>query len=271
MQENENNQDSDNSQIEQKVSDKTSDPIESQPQISPNVSDSSPVPQKKVPKKMILIGFIFLIIVLIISGLYFYLQKQWSSPKTQESLQNTQKAPSPTPDPTANWKSYSNEKMGISFKYPTDYSVSKENGSITLNSPSYLCRHKLDPGGFVDPSSSPDFEPTSEVYMTIVSKEGKSYSEIWFDSFGFEFLKDELEEFIIDGKTSYYFSQGAEMSFSREAYLVEINNKEAMQIEVFLPIYQFECKNPTYEFSYDPKYQNTASQILSTFRFNSEQ
>jgi hypothetical protein len=264
MEEIKNNQVSDNSQIEQKVSDKTPVPIEPQTQISQNISDVPPTPKKNDAKKLIFIGLVLLIIVLILSSLY--LQKQWSSPKTQESSQDAQEKLSPTPDPTSDWKPYSNEEMGLSFKYPTDYSVSEKNGLITLNSPPYFCREKQDPGGFIDPSRSSDFEPTSEVYMTIASKEGDNYSEIWFDSFGFQFSKEEQEEYIIDGKTSYYFTQGAEMSFSRTAYLVEIDDNKAMQIEVFLPIYQFECQNPTYEFSQDLKYGRVANQILSTFR-----
>ena len=268
MEENKNNQTSESTPVQQKGPDVSSTLTEPQPQISPNVSDIPSTLKNNVTKKLMLIGFVFSIIVLTVSGLYFYLHKQRFNPETQESSQDAQETPSPTPDPTSDWKTYSNENLGISFKYPADYSVSQKNGSITLNSPSYLCREKQNPEGFIDPSRSPNFEPTSEVYVTITSKEGGSYSEIWFDSFGFRFSRDELEEYLINGKTSYYFTQGAEMSFSRTAYLVEVNDNKSLQIEVFLPIYQFECENPNYEFSQDPRYQKVANQILSTFKFN---
>ena len=123
MEENKNNQTSENSPTQQENTNTSSISIESQPQISPNIPDTSFVPRKKVSKKLILIGLGFLIIVLIISGLYFYLQKQGSSPKTQESSQNKQDTLSPTPGPTANWKTYRNEKYGFEFQYPKEWKI----------------------------------------------------------------------------------------------------------------------------------------------------
>ncbi|MEI6477642.1 MAG: hypothetical protein WCO52_01520 [bacterium] len=44
--------------------------------------------------------------------------------------------PTATPDPTANWKVYTNTKMGFSFKYPTDWKVAvttDETGGNSFN------------------------------------------------------------------------------------------------------------------------------------------
>jgi hypothetical protein len=35
-------------------------------------------------------------------------------------------SPTPTPDPTANWKTYKNEELGFKFKYPESYHVREE-------------------------------------------------------------------------------------------------------------------------------------------------
>ncbi len=41
------------------------------------------------------------------------------SQKQQVSISPTISSPSPTPDPTANWKTYTNNDLGYSFKYPS--------------------------------------------------------------------------------------------------------------------------------------------------------
>ena len=46
----------------------------------------------------------------------------------------------PTPDETANWKTYRNDNLGFSIQYPVDYKIeekifSDKTGRITLSSP----------------------------------------------------------------------------------------------------------------------------------------
>lgn len=80
-------------------------------------------------------GFLIFIIVAIIAGVGWYV---WdSSKKTDETLKNTgnskviptkKKTDSSkvTPDPYSGWKAYTNSKYGISFKYPTTWTLSDE-------------------------------------------------------------------------------------------------------------------------------------------------
>ena len=70
-------------------------------------------------------GFVsFLLIVLVLVGAavagYLYLGKNFS----QFSLPTPKTLITPTPsssDPTANWKTYTNKEIGISFKYPSEW------------------------------------------------------------------------------------------------------------------------------------------------------
>jgi hypothetical protein len=111
------------------------------------------------------------------------------------------------------------------------------------------------------------YQPTSEVTLKITPREGNNYAEMWKESYGYDFFVEDHREQTIGGKNAYYISQGAEMSFSRTMYLVELTETKAIQIEVYMPIYQFECENPTYEFSQNRKYDLISHQILSTFKF----
>lgn len=44
-------------------------------------------------------------------------------------------SPSPTLDPTANWKTYANPRYNFSFKYPSDYQMEESPGYVSILSP----------------------------------------------------------------------------------------------------------------------------------------
>lgn len=235
-----------------------------------NSSDTPTIPSTSTPtriKKTLLIGLIILIITAVIGGIYLYLQSQSQKTQIKESSL-TQEKPSPTSDPTLEWKNYIDNIEGFEFKYPTDYSINEEERTVIIYSSPRSCRVKSD----ASPEDSPypnlfTYKPTSEVTFKITPREGENFSKIWRESYGYDFVKEEHREQTIGGKRAYYISQGAEMSFSRTMYLVEIEETRALQIEVYLPIYQFECENPAYEFSQNQKYDLITNQILSTFEF----
>lgn len=72
--------------------------------------------------------------VLIISTGAYFLGKNNQSTSTQQApssiIANPPKivpSPTSTPDPTANWKTYSNTKYGYSLKYPTSVTLREDN------------------------------------------------------------------------------------------------------------------------------------------------
>lgn len=68
------------------------------------------------------IVLIILIIAAAIGGIFYLYQLSNNRYKTTALPQPTTQ-PSPSSDETANWKIYTNEKIGVSFKYPPDWKV----------------------------------------------------------------------------------------------------------------------------------------------------
>ncbi len=67
-----------------------------------------------------------LVIVAAIIGVGLYIGKKISSVQPQSTVISNSVAspvPSPTPDVTANWKTYTNAKYNFSFKYPSAWNV----------------------------------------------------------------------------------------------------------------------------------------------------
>lgn len=78
-------------------------------------------PKKSLPKLPLIIAGVILIVVLLI-GTYVLGKNQGTSQKTAKALiQTTTPTPTSTPDETKDWKTYSNDSVGYSFKYPSDW------------------------------------------------------------------------------------------------------------------------------------------------------
>lgn len=81
---------------------------------------------------------VFLAITLLIGG-YLFLQVQGLTKQlAQLQVQPTAtplstEIPSPTTDPTANWKTYTNTTHGFSFKYPSDWILNSEGDGDQYN------------------------------------------------------------------------------------------------------------------------------------------
>ena len=105
-------------------------PTTQSPPVPPATSPSSPISslesvdspsdsKEKKPKKFIFVILLILAITLgAVGGVfgYQYIQKQKLF-QVQPSLEPVVQQPSPSPDPTEGWKTYTNE-LGFSFKYP---------------------------------------------------------------------------------------------------------------------------------------------------------
>lgn len=114
-------------------------------------------PSKKPPNKMLIFLTISLLIITAIlftpapyfqqnqwrlapplykSLLAFFLQVDQPSPTPEPTPYNPppSPAPSPTSDPTANWKSHTNQELGLSFKYPNTWDTTiKESIHSTMS------------------------------------------------------------------------------------------------------------------------------------------
>jgi hypothetical protein len=82
----------------------------------------APIPQRKSRLKILII--IAVILLAIYGGIYYfainniYNLSNYSKKSTPTSVS---KISTPTPDPTANWKTYTDSKYGYSIKYPTQW------------------------------------------------------------------------------------------------------------------------------------------------------
>src|SRR3989338_5988602 len=87
------------------------------------MQETSPLSATPTPKPkslLILIGLVFLIILSVTGG--FLLGKQLYSPASRSTLTSIAE-PTSTPDPTANWKTYTNNQYKFVFKHPNDWRV----------------------------------------------------------------------------------------------------------------------------------------------------
>src|SRR3989344_3963510 len=103
--------------FQQPVPNTSQSPVEPQPLSEPEALRAggqpfSPQPPKS-SNKILLIGLIFLIFAVIVGGGYLYLQNQRQKADTSNLTPTPiQELPSPTPDPTAGWETYTNTKYG---------------------------------------------------------------------------------------------------------------------------------------------------------------
>jgi hypothetical protein len=96
-------------------------PINQQPPLPQQPINSIPHPKSKF-KIILLIIFLLLIVgggvYLLGTNKIILISKYFQKP-TPTSVP---KSPTPTPDPTANWKTYSNKEYGFEIKYPNTWS-----------------------------------------------------------------------------------------------------------------------------------------------------
>ena len=81
-------------------------------------SRSQPTPKKGFNKRIFAIAVVLVLLIAGGASAYFILMKP--TPKTPAQ---TVVKPTPTPDATASWKTYTNDGYGYEIKYPTDWNL----------------------------------------------------------------------------------------------------------------------------------------------------
>jgi hypothetical protein len=95
-------------------------PIATENPAQPTPPAQPAKPSSKNWKKWLVIGGILLVILL--TGTAYVLSQQ-ESKKTEPPAKQSVSKPTPTPDPTADWKTYTNTKYGYSIKYPENTKI----------------------------------------------------------------------------------------------------------------------------------------------------
>lgn len=117
-------------------------PIQVVPEVqSPTVSKTSPTPlENNSPKAnnfLVILLSILLFISVSISGFFAYqtqklVRELQENRDTEEAVETTEPTVEPVAtedsevDPTANWETYTNTKLGFEIKHPTSVKISKE-------------------------------------------------------------------------------------------------------------------------------------------------
>jgi len=98
-----------------------------------------PLPTVKTSPKennfLVTLLSILLLLSCIIAGFFAYQTQNLVKQLSESRIQNlATQTPTPTPDPTANWKTYTDTKLGFSFKYHPEWVVAiDDSGLIYLN------------------------------------------------------------------------------------------------------------------------------------------
>lgn len=96
--------------------------------ISQPISDLPPVVENKKSKKKILIAGLVILFVLVFGAIGFLVYQNYQLKQQISRIPSPPDLPikpTPTPDPTADWKIYANEKYGFELKYPWHWGISE--------------------------------------------------------------------------------------------------------------------------------------------------
>lgn len=149
----------------------------------------------------------------------------------------------PTPDLTANWKTYTNEKYGYSFKYPSDWKVEISGYS------------KWETEGF------PSVSKANGSYKSVVINFQQDEEGV-FDPMGNEnvFNPEGWGQITIGGLPSFSKKHQGGIDQYFDAYMVKIGEGKYISINIT-------TENPNLSITPDSPNVQIANQILSTFKF----
>jgi len=163
---------------------------------------------------------------------------------------------SPTTDPTADWKTYINDKWGYSFKYPSNWFLNND----------AVSEHPWPLDGSFDPKY--DFQQTYNVIFTYIYP-----NQVWLEMTNSAFF-DSLSKINLnetgnvgDNKGKKIFTGNTQDNFTYEIFEIDATEKEEpyKAIEAYILNGQKLAKMTL--ISYNQQGILLFNQILSTFKF----
>lgn len=227
-----------------------------QPPIEPQVAPPEQLPQSPqvTPKKSSVLPIIISVIILILIGAVGYLGFQVYQLNKIVVIDNT---PVPTPDlssetsakddHTADWKTFTNEEIGISFKYPQSWTTSKEDRGYSRISQAITI---LDTGIKETVSG----EGTNHVLLVNYVPSKKKWIEVLQQDSHWDLMKDTQQD-IKFGNNSFTKIKAPGM-FTTVSYDANIGNDSFIS-------FTMEPGNIT-----DQELKNVYDTVLSTFHSN---
>ena len=224
------------------------------PSVNPPVSNPSK-PRNKLPLALIIGIVLFLLIAGSAAGFYVLkpqIMKLVSKPIPTTTPKPAIQTPPPTHDPTANWKTYTNKKLGFLIRYPAD----------SLIDANEICTNKVDYLGLYSKKSKKEIKDNPNLFCVVALPElrvGAVFSNKLQEKSD-EYWKVDTEQFSIGNKVfKKYISTRTEKAYEG------INSpfKKTVQIEI-------NKSGQKYSISYGfPMLlsEELINQILSTFQF----
>lgn len=231
-------------------------PAESQPSPPSPPTEPAPPPASPEPtppstgksKIVIWVGLGFLILALVAIGTY-YVSSRRATP-TITAIPSPISAPTSTPDPTVNWKTYTNDFDKYSAKYPSNWYLNpasaEGNGTDIADS---------DISNFAE---VPNPDDTEHIRVNIIAFNNESEMP--------------LQKWLEENDTEQIYSEDTITVAEITGVLREESNSDFLQlpeiksaIAIYLPY-----RNKVYRilaFPSDSKHKEILDQILSTFKF----
>lgn len=197
-------------------------------------------PTSKTPIGLV---FLFSILTLVLIGTTGFLYYQNQQLSRQIAILKATPTPSPTQsptqDPTYNWKTYTNQKLGLEFMYPNNWLDPKESSSSTITTLNFDDKLIILKGTFSD----------------ILSLRPFTFDEYVIRNYG-----DETPRYDYNKIIGFVGKRGLEKSVTGYSDLV-ILAKDNNSTEITSILYHFTSQDEDGK-SFD--------QILSTFKFTTE-
>lgn len=216
--------------------------------------------------KYIFLGIVFVILLIIIAAAYFLGKNSNNNSVPIPSPGPVSYKPSPTPDLTADWKTYANEQYELSFKYPPVWRVKNpysNQETVTLQSGIGLIPTNKNQGSAVTPLYIERYENPNKLDLKAWKDEYNSKREV-HNTF---FPSEQLEETLVAGNKAYTTEKGDCEPYLCYTAIILVDDKIFMFHAMDMDFVDFDMESG-YSQEELRSYRAIFDQILSTFRFD---